>query len=66
VEQVNALHPPEVVPSPRGGWTVVRAGFDERGPFECWVGEHFPTREEAHVAARAWEEREPSTAEDAR
>ena len=62
---MNELHPPEVVPAPRGGWTAVRVGFDERGAFECWVGENFPTREQAKAAAREWEEREPSTHKEA-
>lgn len=62
---MSTLHPPEVVPAPRGGWTAVRVGFDERGAFECWVGENFATRIEAMVAADLWERREPSSAEDA-
>lgn len=62
---MNRLHPPEAVPAPRGGWTAVRAGSDERGAFECWVGEIFPTREQAKAAALEWEEREPSTREEA-
>jgi len=61
---VSALHSPEVVPAPRGGWTAVRVGFDERGAYECWVGANFPTRQQAEAAALDWERREPSTEED--
>ena len=60
---MTTLHPPEVVPAPRGGWTAVRVGSDDRGAFECWVGENFATHQQAEQAARAWEQREPSTAE---
>ena len=61
---MNALHPPVVVIAPRVGWTVVRAGEDERGPFECWIGRSFEGRGQAEEAAQAWEEREPSTPEE--
>lgn len=61
---MSALYPPEVVPAPRGGWTVVRGGTDERGAFECWVGTNFSTHQQAEAAALDWERREPSTEED--
>ena len=60
-----ALHQPEVVLAPFGrGWTVVRGGRDE-GAFERWVGENFPTHDQAEAAALDWERREPSTREEA-
>jgi len=62
---MNTLHPPEVVPAPGHGWTVVRGGRDERGGFECWIGRSFADHLQAEAAARAWEEREPSTPEEA-
>jgi hypothetical protein len=52
------------VPAPGHGWTVVRGGRDERGGFECWIGRSFADHRQAQEAARAWEEREPSTPED--
>jgi len=56
------LHPPEVMRSPFGrGWTAVRAGFDEAGAFELWIGKHFPTYAQAEEAAQDWEVRMPST-----
>ena len=61
---MNTLHSPEVVPAPGRGWTVVRGGMDERGGFECWIGRSFADQLQAEAAARAWEEREPSTPED--
>ena len=63
---MNTLHPPEVVPAPGHGWTVVRGGRDERGAFECWIGRSFAEHRQAEVAATAWEDREPSAPEDAR
>ena len=63
---MNTLHPPEVVPAPGHGWTVVRCCMDERGGFECWIGRSFADHRQAQEAARGWEEREPSTPEDAR
>lgn len=63
---MSALHPPEVVPAPGHGWTVVRGGCDGRGDFECWIGRSFADHRQAEVAATAWEEREPSTPEDIR
>lgn len=36
------------------GWTVVRAGEDEKGAFEEWIGEFFPSYEEAEAAAKGW------------
>ena len=63
---MNTLHPPEVVPAPGHGWTVVRCGMDERGGFECWIGRSFADHRQAQEAARGWEEREPSTSEDVR
>jgi len=62
---MNTLHPPEVVPAPARGWTVVRGGRDERGAFECWIGRSFTDHRQAEVAAVAWEEREPSAPEEA-
>ncbi len=62
---MSALHPPEVVPAPGHGWTVVRAGRDERGAFECWIGRSFIDHRQAEVAAVAWQEREPSAPEEA-
>jgi hypothetical protein len=62
---MSALHPPEVVPAPGHGWTVVRGGCDERGAFECWIGRSFADHRQAEVAAIAWEEREPSAPEEA-
>ena len=56
---MNTLHPPEVVPAPGHGWTVVRGGF------ECWIGRSFAEHRQAQEAARAWEEREPSAPEEA-
>jgi hypothetical protein len=35
----------EAVPDPMGlgrGWTAIRQGEDERGPFEEWCGQFFP------------------------
>ncbi|MEI6035979.1 MAG: hypothetical protein WCS65_17065 [Verrucomicrobiae bacterium] len=62
---MNVLHQPEVIPSPLGrGWTVVRGGRDADGGFERWIGQHFPTHDQAEVAALDWEWRTPST-EDA-
>ena len=59
---MNVLHQPEVVPAALGrGWTVVRGGRDEGGAFERWVGENFPTHEQAEAAALDWERRAPST-----
>lgn len=57
------LIPPEVVPAPFGrpGWTVVRGGRDERGAFEQWIGQMYPTYAEAEQAAQQWEQRQPST-----
>jgi hypothetical protein len=40
--------------------------MDERGGFEWWIGRSFADRRQAEEAARGWEEREPSTPEDAR
>jgi hypothetical protein len=62
---MNTLHPPEVVPAPGHGWTVVRGGCDERGGFECWIGRSFADHRQAQEAARGWEEREPSAPEEA-
>ncbi len=62
---MSALHPPEVVPAPGHGWTVVRGGCDERGAFECWIGRSFADHRQAEVAAIVWEEREPSAPEEA-
>ena len=63
---MNVLHPPEVVPAAFGrGWTAVRGGRDEGGAFERWVGENFPTYEQAEAAALDWERRAPSTQEEA-
>ena len=62
---MNVLHQPEVVPAALGrGWTVVRGGRDAGGAFERWVGENFPTYEQAEVAALDWERRAPSTQEE--
>jgi hypothetical protein len=59
---IHELHPPEVMRSPFGGlWTAVRAGFDEAGAFELWIGKHFPTYAQAEQAAHDWEVRMPST-----
>lgn len=36
----------EAVPDPMGlgrGWTAVRLGEDEKGPFEEWCGQFFPS-----------------------
>jgi len=36
----------EAVPDPMGlgrGWTAIRQGEDERGPFEEWCGQFFQT-----------------------
>ena len=63
---MNTLYPPEVVPAPVRGWTVVRGASDERGGFECWIGRSFADHRQAQEAARGWEEREPSTPEDSR
>ena len=62
---MNTLYPPEVVPAPARGWTVVRGGCDERGGFECWIGRSFADHRQAEVAATAWEERKPSAPEEA-
>ena len=63
---MNALHQPEVVLAAFGrGWTVVRGGRDEGGAFELWVGENFPSHEQAEAAALDWECRSPSTQEEA-
>jgi hypothetical protein len=62
---MSALHPPEVVPAPGHGWTVVRGGCDERGAFECWIGRSFADHRQAEVAAIAWEKREPSAPQEA-
>ena len=63
---MNALHQPEVVLAALGrGWTVVRGGRDEGGAFELWVGENFPSNEQAEAAALDWECRSPSTQEEA-
>jgi hypothetical protein len=63
---MNVLHQPEVILAACGrGWTVVRGGRDEGGAFERWVGENFPTHEQAEVAALDWERRSPSTPEEA-
>jgi len=63
---MSVLHPPEVVPAPGHGWTVVRGGCDERGAFECWIGRSFAEHRQAEVAATAWDEREPSAPEEVR
>ena len=63
---MNTLYPTEVVPALGHGWTVVRGGCDERGGFECWIGRSFAEHRQAEEAAIAWEDREPSTPEDAR
>jgi len=62
---MNVLHQPEVVLAALRGWTVVRGGRDEGGAFERWVGENFPTHEQAEAAALDWERRAPSTQEEA-
>ena len=36
------------------GWTVVRAGEDEKGAYEEWIGEFFPSYNEAEEAAKGW------------
>jgi hypothetical protein len=61
---MNTLYPPEVVPAPGHGWTVVRGGMDQRGGFECWIGRSFAEHRQAEAAATAWEEREPSVLEE--
>ena len=46
----------EAVPDPMGlgrGWTAIRQGEDERGPFEEWCGQFFPS---ASVCRQAIEE----------
>ncbi len=46
-----------VVLDPMGlgrGWTAVRAGEDEKGPFEQWIGDFFPDRDAAVAAALKW------------
>jgi len=43
----------EAVPDPMGlgrGWTAVRQCEDERGPFEEWCGEFFPSADAARQA----------------
>ncbi len=62
-EQGKRLLEPEIVPAAfgRGGWTVVRGGRDEAGPFQDWIGANFPDYAQAEVAALEWEKREPTT-----
>src|SRR5712675_605158 len=46
-----------VVPDPGGkhrGWTAVREGQDQKGPFEEWIGTFYPTHGEATQAALDW------------
>ncbi|RNF58034.1 hypothetical protein EFK68_05190 [Pseudomonas aeruginosa] len=43
----------EAVPDPMGlgrGWTAIRQGEDERGPFEEWCGQFFPTAQACRQA----------------
>ena len=49
----------------RGSPDHGRGGRDEGGAFERWVGENFPTHEQAEAAALDWERRAPSTREEA-
>jgi|11BtaG_2_1085332.scaffolds.fasta_scaffold00357_21 hypothetical protein len=50
---------PEVVPDPAGmgrGWTAIRCGEDDRGPYEEWIGNFWETYAEAKQAANHWNE----------
>jgi hypothetical protein len=60
---MKRLHEPEVIPAAFGqaGWTVVRGGRDENGPFQDWIGQNFAHHDQAENAAREWENREPTT-----
>ena len=62
-EPEKRLLEPEIVPAACGqvGWTVVRGGRDESGPFQDWIGTNFPDYAQAEVAALEWEKREPTT-----
>lgn len=54
----------EAVPDPAGrgrGWTAVRVGEDDTGPFEEWCGQFFLSAEECRQATRAMNERSVST-----
>ena len=58
---MEKLYTPEVIRAINGvGWTVVRGGRDEDGPFQSWIGKNFNTFEEAEIALAEWELREPS------
>ena len=56
------LHEPEVVPAGFGkGWTVVRGGRDEHGPFQDWIGVNYPEHKQAEDAAANWERIQATT-----
>lgn len=58
---MNKLHSPEIIPAINGiGWTVVRCGRDEVGPFEKWIGFNYKRYEDAEIASGEWEANEPS------
>ncbi len=60
----------EIVPDPLGqgrGWTAVRLREDEKGAFEEWCGEFFPTKEycwQAIVVGLGVFEEEPASQHD--
>ena len=49
------LYEPEVIRAINGmGWTVVRYGRDEEGPFQEWIGKNYKNFEEAQEFAISW------------
>ena len=64
VEQLDAeagcpalLCSPEVVRDPAGmnrGWTAVRCGRDDKGPYEEWIGAFWDSYDAAEKAAESW------------
>ncbi len=56
------LHEPEVIPAGFGkGWTVVRVGRDEHGPFQDWIGVNYLEHKQAEHAAANWERIQETT-----
>lgn len=47
----------DIVPDPAGkgrGWTAVRLREDDKGPYEEWIGNFWPTYDQASEAAKHW------------
>jgi hypothetical protein len=52
---MEKLYEPEIIHSINGlGWTVIRYGRDEKGPYQEWIGENYSTFLEAEKAALLW------------